>query len=529
MLARMLSNALLVVIVFALVSLLFWFKLPNWLVILVPAALLFAWLSWQQQAHFVAQGQSGASSTIAAATNKVVSPQQVAKSSQMITSATSAMAMGAAEVSFYMDGLNNNIRQITAESAQISTVTTKLISTSAELSDNLQHISQNVQQTAESSSATDQRLQGGVNRLAELSQAVDLAAAQLQKLRTSADNIQQITEVIHSVADQTNLLALNAAIEAARAGEAGRGFAVVADEVRTLAGKTSTATQDIAKMLQEIRQQSSETGAQMDALVSLSNGAREELQAVAAGMKHINTEITAASGALSQIDQAGSEVLLAGNQLNDAVQKIHHGLHAIEEKGKNVAEQAIELSEETEGIYREMMELLDDSFFHPIYNEAHAAAQNIAKLLEQAISAGQLDEKALFSEQYQPIPNSNPQKYHTSYDRFTDQHFPAIQEPILQRHSHVLYAGAVDRQGYFPTHNRKFSQPLTGDYQTDLLQNRTKRLFNDRTGRRCGSSQTAMLLQTYKRDTGEILHDLSVPIMVKGRHWGGFRIGFKRL
>ena len=113
-------------------------------------------------------------------------------------------------------------------------------------------------------------------------------------------------------------------------------------------------------------------------------------------------------------------------------------------------------------------------------------------------------------------------------DKFTDQAFPAIQEAILARHTKVTYAGAVDRKGYFPTHNRKFSQALSGNYQKDLLQNRTKRIFNDRTGSRCGSNTAAMLLQTYKRDTGEIMHDLSVPIYVAGKHWGGFRIGFTR-
>ena len=56
---------------------------------------------------------------------------------------------------------------------------------------------------------------------------------------------------------------------------------------------------------------------------------------------------------------------------------------------------------------------------------------------------------------------------------------------------------------------------------------RIKRLFNDRTGARCGSHQQALLLQTYTRDTGELMHDLSVPIMVKGRHWGGLRLGYK--
>ena len=81
--------------------------------------------------------------------------------------------------------------------------------------------------------------------------------------------------------------------------------------------------------------------------------------------------------------------------------------------------------------------------------------------------------------------------------------------------------------GYFPTHNRKFSQALTGDYEKDLANNRTKRIFSDRTGSRCGSHTDAFLLQTYKRDTGEVMHDMSIPIYVNGRHWGGFRVGYR--
>jgi methyl-accepting chemotaxis protein len=78
----------------------------------------------------------------------------------------------------------------------------------------------------------------------------------------------------------------------------------------------------------------------------------------------------------------------------------------------------------------------------------------------------------------------------------------------------------------FP-HNKKFSQPLTGDYDVDLVNNRTKRIFSDRTGKRCGANTKPFLLQTYKRDTGEVMHDLSVPIYVNGKHWGGFRVGYR--
>jgi methyl-accepting chemotaxis protein len=85
----------------------------------------------------------------------------------------------------------------------------------------------------------------------------------------------------------------------------------------------------------------------------------------------------------------------------------------------------------------------------------------------------------------------------------------------------------VDNRGYFPTHNLKFSRPLTGQYEVDLANNRTKRIFSDRTGSRCGSNRDPFLLQTYKRDTGEVMHDISAPIFVHGRHWGGFRIGYR--
>lgn len=91
----------------------------------------------------------------------------------------------------------------------------------------------------------------------------------------------------------------------------------------------------------------------------------------------------------------------------------------------------------------------------------------------------------------------------------------------------ILFAGAVDSHGYFPTHNLRYSQPLTGDHDIDLNNNRTKRIFDDRTGSRCGSNTQEYLLQTYKRDTGEIIHDISAPIFVNGKHWGGFRMGYK--
>lgn len=454
--------------------------------------------------------------------------QALAQSAVRMTNSTSKMAIGAAEVSFFIDSLLKDIRQSSEDSNTISNVSRQLAATGTELTQSLQQISAGLHQTAAASHQADQRLDSSVNSITALVADVRDAAGALERLRSSSDNIQRITEVINTVAEQTNLLALNAAIEAARAGEQGRGFAVVAEEVRALAGKTASATQDIAAMLADIRLQSQQTAAQMTALQQSGEQVQQELLQVTGGFADINQQIGRSSATLEQLHPVSADLQQTSQQLSQSVQNISSALANISEKGQSVAEQAVALSEQTESIYIELNSLSEQSFYQPILQEATAAAQAIAKLFSDAIASGKLNADALFAERYQPIAGTDPQKFHTAYDSFTDQQLPAIQEPILSRHANVLYAGAVDRKGYFPTHNKKFSQPLTGNYEKDLLQNRSKRIFNDRTGSRCGSHNQSMLLQTYKRDTGEILHDLSVPIYVNGRHWGGFRIGFKR-
>ena len=84
---------------------------------------------------------------------------------------------------------------------------------------------------------------------------------------------------------------------------------------------------------------------------------------------------------------------------------------------------------------------------------------------------------------------------------------------------------AIDFNGDAPTHCSKYAKPLTGDYQTDLVGSRDKRFFTDPTGIRCVQHTKRVLVQTYMRDTGEILSDISMPVMAGGKHWGGFRLG----
>ena len=89
----------------------------------------------------------------------------------------------------------------------------------------------------------------------------------------------------------------------------------------------------------------------------------------------------------------------------------------------------------------------------------------------------------------------------------------------------MRFALSVDENGYAPTHNRKFAQPATGDPAKDLVSSRQKRIFDDDTAINAARNTTPFLLQTYLRDTGELLNDLSMPVSVNGRHWGAVRVG----
>jgi methyl-accepting chemotaxis protein len=155
----------------------------------------------------------------------------------------------------------------------------------------------------------------------------------------------------------------------------------------------------------------------------------------------------------------------------------------------------------------------------------------VAEVVEQfelLLTGGQLTMAQLFDTFYIPIPNTEPQKFHTQYDRMIDGIIRPVLDKYLDADPRFIFVVAVDRNGYLPTHNARYSQPLTGDGDHNTRWNRTKRIFNDRTGLAAARNTAPLLLQRYSRDTGEEMTDLSIPVMIKGRHWGAIRIGYKR-
>ncbi|MGE5372146.1 MAG: methyl-accepting chemotaxis protein [Solirubrobacterales bacterium] len=153
-----------------------------------------------------------------------------------------------------------------------------------------------------------------------------------------------------------------------------------------------------------------------------------------------------------------------------------------------------------------------------IIAQTNAAA--VGKMFEDAIATRQLTQSQVFDQKYQEIPNTNPKRYHTQYDAWTDKNLPKVTESLLND-STVVFGTVVDTNGYLPTHNNKFT---IGDFTNS--QNRTKRIFNDAVGLKSATNTEPYSLQEYKRDTGELVWDVSAPIYVNGQHWGAFRVGY---
>jgi HAMP domain-containing protein len=157
---------------------------------------------------------------------------------------------------------------------------------------------------------------------------------------------------------------------------------------------------------------------------------------------------------------------------------------------------------------------------------AKLGARSYGRALEDGIDNGYFTVNEAFDTNYAEIKGydwGGEPKYHTKYDFYTDRVILPFQDQFLTSKDIVSAVGA-DVNGYVPTHNTEFTKPLTGDAAKDLAGNRTKRIYKDPVALKASQNEEEILVQEYRRDTGSMLWDVSAPIYVKGKHWGGFRV-----
>ena len=438
-----------------------------------------------------------------------------------------AIMIGAAETAYFVDSVKKKIDEdVAAVGAMVQDAGVVARSTE-QIASHAQRAVAVATRVREESVTGRAEADHGLQRISNAGAQAQDAAATMVALREKSRGIASFTDVIAEISARTNLLALNAAIEAARAGEHGRGFAVVAGEVRQLAQRTKAATDEIGLMVRAINQQADQASVAMQALATAVVDATANVGRVHGLLGSIEQSSAVSEREIGQIAGEALRHVETTRAILEALARVDASLVSTDRQLPLAANSAMALAEQAESIAA----ALSDSHVRTSHDAIRAAAQgaaaDIGRLFSAAIASGKITREALFDRRYRPIPDTDPPKHHTRFDAFTDDVLPALQEALLDAMPQLAYCGAVDNNGYFPTHNKKFSQPLTGDYAVDIVHNRTKRIFNDRTGARCGSNARPFLLQTYKRDTGEVMHDLSAPIYVDGAHWGGFRIGYR--
>ncbi|WP_066471554.1 methyl-accepting chemotaxis protein [Bosea sp. WAO] len=375
-------------------------------------------------------------------------------------------------------------------------------------------------------------LNAAQNDIAELSNGAQSISQALAGAVERAHKLREASEAIQSITREIQLLSINAGVEAARSGAAGRGFAVIAAAVKQLAEQTRDATNASSRQLDALVATVDQLASQSEANALAARRASEESQGISRQIGELDHFGKSVVGLIAEIDSISAPTrdnavafAKVGAELKDLVGGVEQSSHSLEVASRRASSlvstsEAVLGSIAASGVRTPQSEMIATAI---------EAATAVAGLFEQALASGQIGMAELFDETYRPVPGSNPVQHLTRFVELTDRLLPPLQEKLLAGNRRAVFCAAVDRNGFLPTHNRKYAQPQGSDPVWNNANCRNRRLFDDRTGLAAARNQKPFLLQTYRRDMGGgnflVMEDLSAPIFVRGRHWGSFRFG----
>ncbi|MBK8943885.1 MAG: methyl-accepting chemotaxis protein [Ignavibacteriae bacterium] len=292
-----------------------------------------------------------------------------------VAQAVDATASASAQISASSEEMAAGAQEQSSQASEVAAAVEQMAKTIYETSQNTTQASQASKNAGKSAKEGGKVVTETIMGMEKISEVVNHSAEKVHTLGKSSDQIGEIVQVINDIADQTNLLALNAAIEAARAGEQGRGFAVVADEVRKLAERTTKATEEIAEMIKQIQKDT------MDAVNTMQQGTNEVIKGkelvekAGKSLEEIITGTQQVEDIVNQVAAASEEQSATSDQISKNITSIS----SVTQESASGIEQIAKASEDLNRLTVNLQELIsqfklegkniysDNNFLHKSY------------------------------------------------------------------------------------------------------------------------------------------------------------------
>lgn len=451
---------------------------------------------------------------------------------QMTRMSKSASIMGyeIVDLAGFLDVVEAQASRQRRELAELGKSARAILGANKEARTAIIELTQNSDSTAQKMRSSAELMRDVGEKTRKVAEWVQELGARTETVSGTLKAVKKNNSQIASISMQVNTLAINAKIEAARAGDAGRGFVVVANAINELSQNTKAAAAQISTNIEALTEWIAELGAETREISAMATHVLEDSSSTDQALGHMEQSVNATNELAQRIQKraetvgatvAAFEPVLKG--LEDSATATASGIEVAHERIESLVDTSETIVQASAGLSG----LTADSKFIDYVQRAASVASDA---LTAALENGRISLPKMFDSNYVVIQNSNPEQVMTNFTALMDAVMPDIQEPAVDFDPKVVFCAAIDKNGYLPTHNHKFSHPQSDDPIWNTANCRNRRIFGDRVGLKAGRNTEPFLLQVYRRDMGGgefvMMKDLSAPIMIQGRHWGGLRLAY---